>query len=86
MIVKDADTSAGRKEMILADNSNVLVGCSKADNCGVFGIYIAKCGSGTQRECSTDSTNHGVDICARERIRLECCVEADCDQALILCL
>lgn len=82
VVVQDADTSSASMGMILVYNDHVLIERSKADQCGVFGIYVAKCGSGTLRDCSTDGTNHGMDIRACQRIMLERCVATNCDQGL----
>lgn len=82
VVIQGADTSCASMGMILLYNDHVLIERSKADQCGVFGIYVAKCRSGILRDCSTDGTNHGLDIRASQRIMLERCVATNCDQGL----
>lgn len=82
VVIQDADTSSASMGMILLYNDHVLIERSKADQCGVFGIYVAKCGSGILRDCSTDGTNHGIDIRACQRIVLDSCTATNCDQGL----
>lgn len=80
--VKNADVSDGSMGMVLAYNRRVTVENCKADRCGVFGIYIAKCESGLVKDCSAEQTNHGLDVRACEHIVLSNCSAIDCDQGL----
>lgn len=82
VVVSGADTSSGSMGMIFAYDGHVLIEQSAADDCGVFGIYVAKCASGTLRGCTTDGTNHGIDIRACDRVRLEGCRASNCDQGM----
>lgn len=80
--VKDADVSDGSMGMVLVYNDNITVENCRADRCGVFGIYVAKCGGGTLSGCTTEETNHGLDIRASKNVSLIDCVAQNCDQGL----
>ena len=82
VIVRDADVSDGSMGMVLVYNRHVTVENCQADRCGVFGIYVAKCGGGLLENCSAVQTNHGLDIRACEHIVLSNCAALDCEQGL----
>ncbi|MGN1368191.1 MAG: nitrous oxide reductase family maturation protein NosD [Aristaeellaceae bacterium] len=86
IIARRVDVSDGSMGMVLAYNRNVTLEECRADRCGVFGIYVAKCDSGVLRDCTSVNTNHGLDIRASRNILLEECVAADCDQGLFFSL
>ena len=79
---QNADVSDGSMGMVLVYNDRVTVENCKADRCGVFGIYVAKCGGGTLEGCSAEQTNHGLDIRASQHIVLSNCTAISCDQGL----
>lgn len=81
-----ADVSDCSMGMVLAYNEEVRLTDCKADRCGVFGIYVAKCGGGEMLRCSARETNHGLDIRATDHIILRECSAADCDQGLFFSL
>ena len=60
--VRDADVSDGSMGMILAYVDEVTLERCRADRCGVFGIYVAKCGGGVITDCVAEETNHGIDV------------------------
>ena len=74
-----SDASMG---MIFAYNDSVTIEDCSADRCGVFGIYVCKCSSGTVRNCTSEETNHGLDIRACTNIALIDCTATDCDQGM----
>ena len=76
------DVSDGSMGMVLVYNEDVQLTDCKADRCGVFGIYVAKCGGGEMLRCSARETNHGLDIRATDHFILRECTAADCDQGL----
>ncbi|MDO5422209.1 MAG: right-handed parallel beta-helix repeat-containing protein [Eubacteriales bacterium] len=80
--VRNADVSDCSMGMVLAYNDWVTVEKCKADRCGVFGIYAAKCGGGVLRECTSAGTNHGMDLRASKNFALIDCEASDCDQGL----
>ena len=81
-VVEDADVSRGSMGMEIVYCQNVKVNRSKADQCGVFGIYLAKNGSGDVISSSCEGTNHGIDIRASKDISVvECSINA-CDQGI----
>ena len=80
--VKNADVSGGSMGMVLVYNDRITLEDCKADRCGVFGIYVAKCESGVLHRCSAEQTNHGLDIRASRHIILRDCAATDCDQGL----
>lgn len=80
--VEDADVSDGSMGMVLVYNNQVTLRRCKADRCGVFGIYVAKCGGGILEECTAEGTNHGLDIRASQHIQLLRCEARGCDQGL----
>ena len=82
VIVRNADVSDSSMGMVLAHNRFVLLENCKADRCGVFGIYVAKCGNGRLVGCSASETNHGLDVRGSEHILLENCIAADCEQGM----
>lgn len=82
VIISNADVSDSSMGMVLAYNRHILLDSCKADRCGVFGIYVAKCEGGVMQGCSSAGTNHGLDIRASRYITLENCSAADCDQGL----
>lgn len=86
VIARGVDVSDGSMGMVLAYNRSVTLEECRADRCGVFGIYVAKCDSGLLRGCTTANTNHGLDIRASQHIRLVECVATDCDQGLFFSL
>lgn len=80
--VRNADVSDGSMGTVLAYNRHTTLENCRADRCGVFGIYIAKCGGGTLTGCSAANTNHGLDLRAGRNFILRDCSAADCDQGL----
>ncbi len=80
--VQNADVSDGSMGMVLAYNGHVTVKNCRADRCGVFGIYVAKCDSGILQGCMSEETNHGLDIRASQKIDLVDCTAVDCDQGM----
>lgn len=80
--VKNADVSHTSMGMEIIYCDHVSVENSRADYCGVFGIYFAKLGSGEMVECSAVGTNHGLDIRASRNITLLRCTANNCDQGL----
>ncbi len=86
VIVRNADVSDSSMGMVLAYNREIQLENCRADRCGVFGIYVAKCESGLLEGCSAAETNHGLDIRASKNILLRNCSAADCDQGLFFSL
>ncbi len=82
VLVRGADVSRASMGMEIAYCDHVRVENSRADECGVFGIYLAKVQRGEVVDCSTTGTNHGVDIRASRNITLERCRADVCDQGL----
>lgn len=80
--IRNADVSDGSMGMVLAYNGNVTVENSRADRCGVFGIYVCKSQNGRVVGCSADATNHGIDIRACSNFLLKDCHATNCDQGL----
>ena len=68
--------------IILAYNERITVENCRADRCGVFGIYVAKCDGGIIAGCSAESTNHAIDIRADRNILLENCTAESCEQGM----
>lgn len=86
VIVRDADVSDSSMGMVLAYNREILLENCRADRCGVFGIYAAKCDGGLLENCSAAETNHGLDIRASSHILLRNCSATNCDQGLFFSL
>ena len=82
VIVRGADVSDASMGMVLTYNRSVLIENSRADRCGVFGIYAARCEGGLLDGCSATQTNHGMDIRASRHMILQNCTATDCDQGL----
>lgn len=82
VLVRDADVSRASMGMEIVYCDHVRVENSKADECGVFGIYFAKLQSGEMVNCTSRGTNHGLDIRASENITLLGCSAENCDQGL----
>ena len=80
--VLGADTHDASMGIILAYDESVLVKDSRADRCGVFGIYVAKCTGAQVIGCSATETNHGIDIRGCDSVLLRDCTAADCEQGL----
>ena len=80
--VRDADVSDGSMGMILAYVDEVTLERCRADRCGVFGIYVAKCSGGVITDCVAEETNHGIDVRATGSMLLDGCREDRCDQGL----
>lgn len=76
------DVSDGSMGMVLTYNEQVTIEDSRADRCGVFGMYIAKCSGGILRGCVSEETNHGLDLRACRNFVLEDCQALNCDQGL----
>lgn len=84
--VRNADVSDCSMGMVLAYNRSISLENCRADRCGVFGIYVAKCEEGLLKNCSAHETNHGLDIRASRHILLQGCSATDCDQGLFFSL
>ena len=82
VVARGEDVSDGSMGMVLIYNRRVVIEDCRADRCGVFGIYVAKCGGGVLRGCTTKETNHGLDIRASRSMLLIDCTAQDCDQGL----
>lgn len=80
--VRDAVITDCSMGIILAHNERITVENCRADRCGVFGIYAAKCGGGEIKGCSAEGTNHGIDIRADTNITLRNCTANACEQGL----
>lgn len=80
--VQNTDVSDCSMGMVLTYNDSVTIENCRADRCGVFGIYVAKCGGGTLRACTTEGANHGLDIRACRDFLLIDCAAKNCDQGL----
>lgn len=86
VVARNADVSDGSMGMVLAYNDHVLLENCRADRCGVFGIYVAKCGGGLMKGCTSDQTNHGLDVRACKNMLLSECAATNCDQGLFFSL
>lgn len=86
VIVRNADVSDSSMGMVLTFNRSILLENCKADRCGVFGIYVAKCDGGLLQNCSAAMTNHGLDLRASRNMVLRNCSATDCDQGLFFSL
>ena len=80
--VRNADVSGCSMGMVLAYDRDILLENCKADRCGLFGIYVAKCDGGRLVGCSARETNHGLDLRGSAHILVENCTAADCEQGL----
>lgn len=80
--VKNADVSDCSMGMELVYNDWIDIENCKADRCGVFGIYAAKCGGGALICCTAEQTNHGLDVRACKHIALLNCAAVNCEQGL----
>lgn len=82
VIGEGVDVSDGSMGMVLAYNDRVELTDCRADRCGVFGVYVAKCGGGTLLRVRSDETNHGIDVRASRGILLIACTADGCDQGM----
>lgn len=82
VLVENVDVSDSSMGMELTYNGRVTVTGSRADRCGIFGIYLAKCGQGLVKECTVEGTNHGIDMRACENVTMLRCTADHCDQGL----
>lgn len=82
VLVKNADVSRSSMGMEIIYCDHVRVENSQADECGVFGIYLAKLSGGEVVDCSAKGTNHGIDVRASKNITLLRCRANACDQGL----
>ena len=80
--VRDTAVSDGSMGIVLAYNQQIRVENTRADRCGLFGIYVAKCSGGRIAGCTSEGTNHGFDIRADRNITLENCTAVSCEQGL----
>ena len=81
-VVANADVSRCSMGMEIVYCQDVRVTGCRADDCGVFGIYLAKNAGGTVRDSSCTGTNHGIDIRACENISVVDCRTQACDQGI----
>ena len=82
VVVRNAEITDCSMGIILDYDENITVENCRADRCGVFGIYVAKCSGGTVRGCSAEGTNHAIDIRADRNILLENCTAESCEQGM----
>ncbi len=82
VMVQNADVSDCSMGMVLLYNDHVVIENSRADRCGVFGMYVAKCESGIMSGCVSEETNHGLDVRACRNFVLLDCSAANCGQGL----
>lgn len=82
IIARGVDVSDGSMGMALVYNRRIILENCRADRCGVFGIYVAKCEGGVLKGCSAEETNHGLDIRASRNMLLMECTAVNCDQGL----
>ncbi len=80
--VRDADVSGASMGMELAYNTRVTVENCRADRCGVFGIYVAKCTGGEVAGCTAEGSNHAMDFRADSSMTLRNCTAVNCEQAM----
>lgn len=81
-VVEDADVSRASMGMEITYCAHVQVTRCKADECGVFGIYLAKNQGGDVIDSSCEGTNHGIDIRASQDINVIGCRANACDQGI----
>ena len=86
VIVSNADVSGGSMGMVLVYNRSIYLENCRADRCGVFGIYVAKCDGGLLKGCFAEYSNHALDIRASQNMTLLNCSARDCDQGLFFSL
>lgn len=82
VLVRNADVSQASMGMEILYCDNVRVENSRADECGVFGIYLAKLDEGLVTECSARGTNHGIDIRASRNVTVQNSRADACDQGI----
>lgn len=82
VVVEDADVSCASMGMEIAYCGHVQVTRCRADDCGVFGIYLAKNQGGDVIDSSCEGTNHGIDIRASQEINVIGCRANACDQGI----
>ena len=82
VVARGVDVSDGSMGMVLVYNRHITLEACRADRCGVFGIYAAKCNGGILTGCSAEETNHGLDIRASRAMLLRDCTAENCDQGL----
>ncbi|MGN0745376.1 MAG: right-handed parallel beta-helix repeat-containing protein [Aristaeellaceae bacterium] len=82
VVARGVDVSDGSMGMVLVYNRHITLEGCRADRCGVFGIYAAKCDGGTLTGCMAEETNHGLDIRASRAMLLKECTAANCDQGM----
>lgn len=82
VLVRNADVSQASMGMEILYCGNVRVENSRADECGVFGIYLAKLDEGLVTECSARGTNHGIDIRASRNVTVQNSRADACDQGI----
>lgn len=80
--IQGADVSDTSMGVILAYDDTIHIEQTRADRCGVFGIYVTKCGGGVIEACTVEETNHGIDVRATDSILLHKCIALNCDQGL----
>ncbi len=81
-VAEDANVSHGSMGMEIIYCEDVRVTRCQADDCGIFGIYLAKNESGRVYRCGTRGTNHGIDIRASKGIETIECTATACDQGI----
>lgn len=81
-VFEGADVSRASMGMEIAYCGRVRVTRCKADDCGVFGIYLAKNQGGDVIDSSCEGTNHGIDIRASQEINVIGCRANACDQGI----
>ena len=86
VIVEGADISNASMGVMLLHNDTVEIRDSRADFCGIFGFYVAKCNRVLLRNCQSQGTNHGLDVRACGQATYDHCAAWDCDQGLFFSL
>lgn len=77
------DVSYGSMGMIIVSCGDVEIRNTRADFCGLFGVYVAKVyGGGLVDNVTTEGTNHGIDIRACRNIVVQNCHVVNCDQGI----
>ncbi len=82
VLVRNADVSQASMGMEIIYCDNVRVENSRADECGVFGIYLAKLEQAVVDGCATRGTNHGIDIRACRNVTVQNSRADECDQGI----
>lgn len=82
LVIDGLDVSDSSMGLQVMHSRNVTVRDTRADRCGVFGIYLGYVDGGLVQRCTVRNANHAIDMRSVNSLYVTDCVTDDCEQGI----